>query len=88
MINNGIENGINNSGGYAPKMDNSLSDAIKNWWCSLSKNEILDYLRDQPDVTADALRNMLSNENCALAFGVQFSASTMDAVTDFYGANK
>ena len=74
----------NNGGGYAPKMDQALTKAVSDWWNSLDKNEILDYLRDQPDVTADILRNMLANENCKLSFGISFSAATHQSVTDFY----
>lgn len=74
----------NNGGGYAPKMDNALTKAIADWWQGLSKDEILEYLREQPDVTADILRNMLANENCKLSFGVSFSAATHQSVADFY----
>lgn len=74
----------NNGGGYAPKMDAYLSKAIEEWWKGLSKEELLDYLREQPTVTADNLRNMLANENCKLSFGVAFSAATHQSITDFY----
>ena len=81
-----MSNGViqNNGGGYAPKMDSYLTKAIEEWWKGLTKDEILDYLREQPTVTADILRNMLANENCKLSFGVSFSAATHQSVTDFY----
>lgn len=73
-----------NGGGYAPKMDTATTKAISDWWNNLSKAELLEYLAEQPAVTADNIRNMLANENCTLAFGITFSAATMQAVTDFY----
>lgn len=74
----------NNGGGYAPKMDAVLTKAVEEWWNGLTKDELLEYLREQPNVTADNLRNMLANENCKLAFGISFSAATLQSVTDFY----
>lgn len=88
MIMNNENGGIQNSGGYAPKMDNSLGAAVAAWWGGLTKDELLDYLRDQPDVTADVLRNMLANENCVLSFGLSFSTATQDAVTNFCNDKK
>lgn len=72
-----------NSGGYAPKMDKVLTDAVQNWWKNLTKEEILMYLAEQPDITADILRNMLANEQCTMLMGVAFSMATLDAVADF-----
>lgn len=72
-----------NNSGYAPKMDKTFTSAVKSWWESLTKEELLDYLRDQPAMTADVIRNMLANEQCVLAFGVKFSTSSQDAITDF-----
>lgn len=83
MIANNDNGGVQNSGGYVPKMDNALTAAIKQWWESLTKEEILKYLQDQPNITAEVLRNMLANENCVLSFGVSFSAAMQSAVTDF-----
>lgn len=79
-----INNQFGSGDGYMKKMDAGLSGAISTWWNGLSKEEILDYLRDQPQVTADSLREMLANMNCALAFGVTFSTTTKGAITDFY----
>lgn len=83
MITNNENGGVQNSGGYVPKMDNAFTAAIKQWWDNLTKEEIISYLSDQPNITADVLRNMLANENCVLSFGVSFATATQDAVTDF-----
>lgn len=75
---------LNNGTSYGPKMDNCVSQAIKEWWKGLSKDEILAYLGEQPDVTADALREMLGGTNAILAFDVRFSASANEAVVNFH----
>ena len=77
--------GVNANGSdYAPKMDNNLTKTITEWWNGLSKEEILTYILNQPDITADHIRHMLANEDCTLAFGIKFSTATCDAVTDFH----
>lgn len=83
MLSNNNNGDIQNSGGYAPKMDAAVGAAIAEWWKNLTKEELLSYLRDQPTVTADVLRNMLANENCVLSFNLAFATATQDAVTNF-----
>lgn len=73
-----------NGDGYAPKMDQGLTDAVSKWWSGLTKEELLQYLGEQPSVTADDLRRMLANENVTLAFGIHFATSNQSAVTDFH----
>lgn len=77
---------INNAEGsnYAVKMDRLMSNAMKEWWNSLSKDEILQYLHDQPAVTADNLRRMLADVDTVLAFDVRFSTDESAAATDFH----
>ena len=75
---------MNKGSGYAPKMDKVLTNAMKDWYNNLSKEELLAYLADQPTVTADTIRQMLSGMDCVLTFDVRFSANTNDAITDFH----
>ena len=70
--------------GYAPKMDEVVSKAMKDWWTNLTKDELLKYLADQPNVTADVLREMMAGTNCVLAFDIRFSTNTTSASTDFH----
>lgn len=70
--------------GYAPKMDEVVSEAMKKWWLGLSKDEILAYLAEQPTVTADTLREMMSGNNCVLAFDIRFDTAGTLASTDFH----
>lgn len=71
---------------YAVKMDQAFSQTIRDWWLGLSKEELLEYFSEQPDITADVLREMISTLDCTLAFDVRFSASSHNAVTDFHTA--
>lgn len=74
---------MGNAADYATKMDNTLTDAVQAWWKGLSKKDLLHYISEQPDITADHIRNMLANEQCNLLFGVAFSLATLDAAADF-----
>ena len=69
---------------YAQKLDEQISESIKAWWTGLSKEEILEYLAGQPSVTADTLRDMISNMNSVLAFDVRFSSNALEAAVDFH----
>ena len=44
---------------YATKMDNVLRRVVAEWWDSLSKEELLTYLLEQPSITADHIRHAL-----------------------------
>lgn len=69
---------------YATKLDACLSKVVTEWWNGLSKNEILSYLASQEQVTADKLRQMLSNESCVINLGVAFSVAEGNAGVDFH----
>lgn len=71
---------------YAMKLDNMVSKTISDWWNNLSKEDILEYLAHQPDVTADKLRDMLANEQCVLNVGVAFDVGNSNATVDFHTA--
>lgn len=70
--------------GYAPKLDIIMSEGISQWWNGLSKNELLQYIAAQPNITADDIRRILANENTVLEFGAKFATASCDAVTNFY----
>lgn len=71
-------------GTYATKMDSALTEAVKAWWEGLSKEDLLQFMQEQSDITADHIRAMLSNEQCNMIFGVAFSLATLDAAADFH----
>lgn len=75
---------MGNSPDYATKMDKTLTEAVQAWWKGLSKEDLLNYMYEMPDITADHIRSMLSNEQCNLLFGVAFSLATLDAQADFH----
>ncbi len=69
---------------YASKMDEAVTKAMQGWWKSLTKEELLQYLLEQPKVTADDIRNMMANMDCVLAFDIRYSTNKNDAATDFH----
>lgn len=69
---------------YASKMDAAVTEAMKNWWKGMSKEELLQYIAEQPSITADQIRSMMTNMNAVLAFDIRFSTRTADAATDFH----
>ena len=87
MIATGENSTFENSGGYGPKIDRVITEAVKGWWNNLSKDELLQFIKEQPSITADNIRNMMANENSNLIFGVTFSTATEDACADFVGKN-
>lgn len=76
-----------NGTSYAPKLDKTMQEAMNGWFSKLSKAEILQFLMDRDDITADALRDMLKHEQVVLGFGLQYSVAEDKAVADF-GANE
>ncbi len=71
---------------YTKKMDEMMTEATAKWWDSLTKEEILAYLQDSPEITADVLRMMLSNEQAALSIGSTFDTVTKRATSSFFSA--
>ena len=69
--------------GYAEKLDKVLTSGVTNWYNNLSKQELLDFMKDRPDITADAIRSMMANSNIALGFATQFNTVTKSATSQF-----
>lgn len=68
---------------YTQKINEQLTIAFTNWWNNLTKDEILDYLRNQPTVTADSLRSLMSETNTQLVFNACFDTNDNSASIDF-----
>ncbi len=71
---------------YAKKMNEAMTQAANNWWNSLTKEELLAYLQDSPEITADVLRTMLRNEQATLSIGSSFNTVTRTASASFFNA--
>lgn len=85
MSNNKMQiNGNIAIGQYAQKMDEIATKALAEWWNGLSKEELLQYLADQPALTADELRKMLGSVNTTLAFDISFALTNQEAHTNFH----
>ena len=59
--------------GFQEKLNEQLRGAMSNWWNNMSKEEILEYLASQEQVTADYLRTMLANEGIVIQLGTAFT---------------
>lgn len=75
---------IQSNSGYAVKMDDMVTKTIHEWWSNLSKEELLEYIAEQPTMTADVIRNMMANMNCVMAFDIRYATASSEAVTDFH----
>lgn len=72
-----------NGSSYAPKLDESLKQAVGQWFDKLSKAELLQFLHDREDLTADMIRDMLRHEQVVLGFGLQYFVNDNKAQADF-----
>lgn len=68
---------------YAAKLDKAMQESMQGWFSKLSKPEILQFLMDREDITADVLREMLKHEKVVLGFGLQYSVAEDKAKADF-----
>lgn len=73
---------VNN--GYQSKLDQAMADTMRAWWEGLSKEELLTYMAEQPQIDANFIRQMLSNANCIMGIGVKFSMTSKEALSDFH----
>lgn len=67
---------------YSQKLNEALTAQLTAWWEGLSKEELLAYLAEQEDLTADGIREMLAAVNVNLDFGVDFSLANKTATVD------
>ena len=68
---------------YTSKINANLTQALTSWWNNLSKEEILEYLKNQPSVTADSLRKLFADTNTQLVFSTSFETNSSSASADF-----
>ena len=71
------------SASYISKLDQASTRVYTEWWNSLTKEELLAYINDQPTITVDDLRKLFANAQTTLNVGTAFNVATQSAVTDF-----
>lgn len=69
---------------YSEKMDVSATEQFRGWWESLTKQELLAYLADSPEVTADTIRDFFKNSGVVLSFSVSFDSVSKQAHATFF----
>ena len=67
---------------FQEKLNKQVNDALDQWWNSMSKDELLDYIKSQPQIDADYLRTMLKNEGIQIQFGTTYNAAEKTASTE------
>ena len=68
---------------YKEKLDSSLSGAMKAWWDSLTKEELLAFIGYTEAFTADTLRQLFASEDIAFMAQMVFSTKNKNAATNF-----
>lgn len=66
---------------FQDKLNENIKRATMEWWNSMSKSELLEYLGTQEQVTADYLRTMLANEGICIQFGATYNCNETTAET-------
>lgn len=69
---------------YEAKMNAGATEQLCNWWDNLTKTELLAYLADSPEVTADTLREFFKNSNTTLSISLSFDIVTKEARATFF----
>ena len=73
---------------YVDGINAALTKGVSIWWNHLSKEELMHFIADNPYITADTLRQMVTNSNVKLMFNVQYdSVSNMSTVNFFSPEN-
>lgn len=83
-----MDGNIKSGEAYSPKMIEAISNPVVDWWNNLTKEQILAFLAEQPNVTADFLRQILANAECELSFNVTFSTSSNKVNASFMPAQE
>lgn len=68
---------------YQEKLDNRLTEVMDAWWLGLSKEELLEFMADLEDVTADSLRGILTEVDCTIAFRQAYSLTAKASTASF-----
>ncbi len=69
---------------YISRLNNSLSSVITEWWKGLSKEELLEYIRSMPDITADAIRQLFEQSDITINIGTAFMTAQSTAEADLF----
>ena len=68
---------------YQKNLDQALTQVMDEWWSNLSKSDILEFIADLEDVSADMLRDILKVANADIAFKQQFSIPQLSSCAIF-----
>ncbi len=76
-----------NEPNYVASMNGGLTTSVNDWWEGLSKDNLLAFLQDNPEVSADMLRAMIAYANVTLTFNVTFNSTEKKSSVEFFSQN-
>lgn len=68
---------------YLQKLNAALTEVQSNWWNSLSKEELLDFIRDNEHITADLLRSIFATQELVIVGKTSFNTDSAETAIDF-----
>lgn len=74
--------------GYVDFINEVLTKGVSAWWNQLSKEELVNFISDNPYITADTLRQMITNSNVKLMFNVKYDSVTNMSAVNFFNSAK
>lgn len=67
------------------RLDDSLTKQYSEWWNSLSKEEILDFIAHNPTFTAEMLREIFAQTQVNINALLTFDSRSLQTHADFRG---
>ena len=70
---------------YQERLDRQVSSLLADWWNGLTKQDLLEFIRDNKSITADMLRSLFKEQGVVICSGLAYSTETNKAQIDFNG---
>ena len=72
---------------YRNRLNQLITETTNKWFDSLSKEDLLDLIRETESITADFLKTLFRNENVVILGGYTFSTADANTSVTFNGDN-
>ena len=73
------------NGNYRERLNALITKTTNDWFNSMSKEDLLDFLRETETITADFLRTILRNEGVVIMGGYSFATAEERSTVNFNG---
>lgn len=84
-MSNPENNNMTSNENYQQRLDRQVSNLIDAWWNGLSKDDLLEFIRDNKAITADMLRALFREQSVVIYSDLTFSTASNKAQVDFNG---